>query len=175
MNRIPARSISTEKISTGDEDGSQFYADKGFSIAVDYDTTRTAYVAIVFTTNYGSKEYAPLQPGRLYSFDMKNAAEYEIYGVLKENATDISPLEVRFYTEGVPTTDSNGMVFAVVAILLCALAFGTLFYSGLHPKWGEDAGLPDGSEDVPGISEASEETVAADAEPVVEENETKDE
>ena len=139
-------SIDTEKIPTGETDGSKFYADKGFSIAVDYDTSRFVFVAIKFTTTYGMVQYGPLQPGRLYSFDMKNAAEYEIYGMLKEDATDIGPMEVRFYTEGVPATDNYGLVFAVVAVLLCALAFGTLFYAGMHPKWSDEVGLPDASE-----------------------------
>ena len=34
------------------------------------------------------------------------------------------------------------MIFAVVAIVLCVMAFGILFLSGRRPKWGELEGLP---------------------------------
>ncbi|MBQ3736111.1 MAG: hypothetical protein II855_04160, partial [Candidatus Methanomethylophilaceae archaeon] len=135
--------VDSERIPTGEQTNSKFYAGKHFSIAVSYDTSRIMYVAIGFTTVFGEVDYAPLQSGRLYEFDMESAAEYELYAVLKNGENDMSPLEVGIYTSGLSEEDNYGTVFAIVAIAFCVLAFGTLFMAGRRPKWNDNTGLPD--------------------------------
>ena len=134
--------VSSERIPTGENSNSQFYAGKKFSMSVRYDTDRILYVAIAFTNLWGDTDYAPLESGRLYEFEMESAAEYEIYALLKDGAEDMGPVEVDIYTSGIAEKDDYGYIFAIVAIALCVLAFGTLFMAGRRPKWSEDTGLP---------------------------------
>ncbi len=162
-------SVVSERIPTGEDTNSKFYAGKTFSMSVKYDTDRILYVAIAFTNLFGENDYAPLESGRLYEFEMESAAEYQIYALLKEGADDMSPVEVEIYTSGIAEKDNYGMVFAVIAIILCVIAFGTLFMAGRKPKWNDSTGLPDGSDTV---YEAPSEPVP---EPEVPEENNKDE
>ena len=139
--------VDKEEIPTGSDDGSKFYAGKEFSIAVKYDTSKFLYVVMEFVNIVGQTEYAPLESERLYKFTADSAAEYAIYGVVRDDATEIGPDEIQIYTEGVAEKDDAGLIFAAIAIFLCALAFGTLFMAGRHPRWKDDAGLPETSEE----------------------------
>ena len=150
--------VTTERFETGQDVNSKLYAGKNFSLAVKYDTSKVVFIAIAFPTLYGNTDYVPLESGREYSFEMDCASEYQLFAMVRDSSDSLDAVEVEIYTEGIATPDDGGMIFAVVTIILCALAFGTLFMAGRRPKWKEDAGLPDfdaptpesPSEDVPG-------------------------
>jgi len=137
--------VKSEKMALSDVKPYKFYANYDFSIAVKYDTSKVKAVVMMFPTIYGSTNYSVLESGRLYEFHQVSAAEYELYAIPVTTSTaTLTPVDLQIHTENVATSDENGMIFAAVAIVLCAMAFSILFISGRRPKWGELAGLPSG-------------------------------
>ena len=126
-----------------------FYGGQNFSIAVDFDTSE--YIYVMLTT--GSSAVC-MEPKKLYSIKSVTAAEYELYAIMADGSTaPLSSATIKIHTEGVNEPDNYGVIFAVVAILFCAVAFFLLFYHGRRPKWDEMTGLPtSGAEEV--INEA---------------------
>ena len=152
--------LTTERFETGDDVNSKLYAGKNFSLAVKYDTSRILFVAIGFPTLYGSIDYVPLESEKLYSFEMDCASEYQLFAMVKDSSDSLDAVEVEIYTDGIATPDDGGYIFAGIAIVLCALAFGTLFMAGRRPKWKENAGLPDYEATMPDDAESSVEDAA---------------
>ena len=155
--------VRSEKLSVSDVKPFKFYANYDFSIAVKYDTTKVKAVVMMFPTIYGSTNYSVMESGKLYEFHQVSAAEYELYAIPATSATaTLAPVEIEIHTDNVASPDDNGMIFAGVAIVLCAIAFCILFLSGRRPKWNEDTGLP--SEGVEIVrNEVSEEASEPDA------------
>lgn len=135
----------------------KFYAGQHFSIAVSYDTSKYSYIILK-----SDLCVVYLESGKVYDMNVSNATEYEMYGVPIDDSISISPFNVGLYTEGLPTADNNGMIFAGVSIGFCAIAFFLLFFYGRRPKWGDDTGLPSGgtekviSNEVPDIDDKAE-------------------
>ena len=146
--------LTTERFETGEDVNSKLYAGKNFSLAVKYDTSRILFVAIGFPTLYGSIDYVPLESEKLYSFEMDCASEYQLFAMVKDSSDSLDAVEVEIYTDGIATPDDGGYIFAGIAIVLCALAFGTLFMAGRRPKWKENAGLPDYEATMPDDAES---------------------
>ena len=133
---------TAEKLSVSDVKPYKFYANYDFTIAVKYDTTKIRAVVMMYPGLQGT-EYAVLESERVYDFHMIYSAEYELYAMpVSDSNGTLEPAEIGLYTGNVGSPDSNGMIFAVVAIVLCVMAFGILFLSGRRPKWGELEGLP---------------------------------
>lgn len=151
-----------EKLSVSDVKPFKFYANYDFTIAVKYDTTKIRAVVMMYP-GLGGTEYAVLESERIYDFHMIYSAEYELYAmpVTDANGT-LSPAEIGLYTGNVGSPDGNGMVFAVIAIVLCIMAFGILFMSGRRPKWGEMEGLPSADTEVISTDATLEDVTEAD-------------
>ena len=133
-----------EKMSVNGVEPYKFYANYDFTIAVQYDVTKIRAVMLMYTDIAGNTIYAALESGRVYDLKMKSSAEYELYYIPANSSSGtMSSTEIGIYTENVGTSDNNGMLFAVVAIIFCVLAFGTLFMAGRTPRWKDDTGLPD--------------------------------
>ena len=133
----------SEKLSVSDVEPYKFYAKYDFSIAVKYDTSKVKAIVMMYPNGLGSTEYAVLQSERQYDFHMLCAAEYELYAI-PVSTTDgtLHPVDIDIHTENVASPDSNGVIFACIAIFLCVLAFGILFLASRRPKWNELTGLP---------------------------------
>lgn len=134
----------SEKMSVSDVKPFKFYANYDFSLAVKYDTTRIKAVVMMYPGFMGTTQYAVLESERLYDFHMVYSAEYELYAIpVTSSSATLTPTEIGIYTSNVGSSDDFGMMFAIVAIFLCVLAFGTLFYAGRRPRWNEMTGLPE--------------------------------
>ena len=151
-----------EKLSVSDVKPFKFYANYDFTIAVKYDTSKIRAVVMMYP-GLGGTEYAVLESERIYDFHMIYSAEYELYAmpVTDANGT-LSPAEIGLYTGNVANPDSNGMIFALVAIVLCVMAFGILFLSGRRPRWGELEGLPSADTEVISTGDAVEDISEAE-------------
>ena len=91
------------------------------------------------------------------------AAEYELYAIpVSTSDSTLQPIDIEIHTENVASPDSNGMMFAVVAIILCVIAFGILFLASRRPKWGEMEGLPSADTEVISTEAAVEELSKAE-------------
>ena len=138
-----------EKLSVSDVKPFKFYANYDFTIAVKYDTAKVKAVVMMYPSGFGGTSYSVLESGRVYDFHMVSSAEYELYAIpVLSSTASLAPTEVEIYTSNVATPDSNGTVFAAIAIALCVLAFGTLFLAGRRPKWGDLEGLPSADTEV---------------------------
>lgn len=171
--------VTGEKLSAFDVKPYKFYANYDFSIAVKYDMNKIKAVVMIYPNAMGQTVYSVLQSDRLYDFHRTFASEYELYAIpMTTGEATLEPSEIGLYTENVATSDDYGMIFAVIAIVLCILAFGTLFYAGRRPMWSDSTGLPDGSESE-SESEAPADGISVsediEPEPEIPEENTKDE
>ncbi len=138
----------SEKLSVSDVGPFKFYANYDFSISVKYDTDKVKAVVMICPNGMGGTNYSVLESGRVYDFHMISSGEYELYAMPSSSSGTLAPTQIGIYTENVGTSDSNGTIFAGVAIALCVLAFGTLFLAGRRPKWGDLEGLPSADTEV---------------------------
>ena len=129
-----------------------------------FDTTFPQHknkIIAYFSAEFGLHESLPIYSGGLgiLSGDhMKTASEYELYCIPVTSSDGvITPTEIGLYTENVGEADNMGTVFAIVAIVLCVIAFGTLFYAGRRPRWNDSAGLPGDAEVPSDMSENKDE------------------
>lgn len=171
-NETNSYSAKFERLSSFDVKPYKFYANHDFVISVHYDVTKVKAVIMMVPGTFGDTYYV-LQSDRVYDFHMLASAEYELYAMPSSSSSaTLMPVEIGIYTEHVGKADNIGTVFAIIAILLCVAAFGTLFYAGMRPKWNDMTGLP---EDTAPVAEAPSD-IPEDAEPAPQpEEETNDE
>ena len=147
-----------EKMTISGVDPYKFYAKYDFTIAVHYDTSKVVAVVMMYSDITGNTNYSVLESDRVYDYHMKTASEYELYCIPVTSSDGvITPTEIGLYTENVGEADNMGTVFAIVAIVLCVIAFGTLFYAGRRPRWNDSAGLPGDAEVPSDMSENKDE------------------
>ena len=77
-----------------------------------------------------------LPNGILVTIDTDVSKEYLLVAEAKVmDSADSFTCHYEIYTDGLPESDDNAIVFAVVAIAICAVFFGLLLISGKKPKW----------------------------------------
>ena len=99
-------------------------------IMVDYDHAKYR----IFL--YDSAEKLLLPSGVMTELNNSISKEYWIcVEPIFYNSPECYTAEYFLYTEGIPESDDNAPLFAVLCIGLCVVFFGLLFISGRKPKW----------------------------------------
>lgn len=129
---VDGERIEGEGTPMSDEYKESFYvaANKTTSIAVKYDSSKYK----VYLVSGESKISLP--DSIVVNINVDVSREYTIcVDPLVSNSIDSFYCTYQLYLDGLPESDDNAVIFAVVAIVICAVFFGLLLISGKKPKW----------------------------------------
>lgn len=142
--RYEYRTVTMSSLTPTAGETYSFYASaySTFDVCVDYDLALyNVYLNYTSDSSYTYKTL--LVPGILYHIENGQAKTYTVSAEIKTNGNAIDlcdslMIDVDTYVSGLPTSDSNIAVFAVVCIAICAIVFGLLIRSGKKPSWSKD-------------------------------------
>ena len=119
-----------ERLSVVKNDYIYVSANNPVTVALKYDSSK------YFMYLMCGEELIGIPSGIVIDIDTDVSKEYQLVAEAKvKDSADSFTCQYEIYTDGLPESDDNAIVFAVVAIAICAVFFGLLLVSGRKPKW----------------------------------------